>query len=175
VCTRGSNRTPARGPSTSPLDVMRVAMPFVALALAIYVSVGRGEETGIADLPFEVLSGGRITGLLISPPQLRLARDEIALRTMWAEPPKVPSRYYPGSIPSVDFGHWMVVAFVGGSHYRITQVIARPDKVTLHISHQVAGRDCVVVDAPQEYIIAKIPWTEKPIDFEIETAVRDCL
>ena len=157
---------------------MRIAVPLVALAFVACVSVGRGAETAIADLPFEILQAGEIRGKATSASELTLARDETAFRTMWAEP-KVPSRYYPVTAPSVDFDHWMVVAFFGSeggscNHYRFTQVIARPEKTTINISDEVPGRDCVCVSNGSSYIIAKIPWTEKPIDFEIERQLHDC-
>jgi hypothetical protein len=48
VCARGSNRTRARGPSTSPLDVMfvRASIPFVAS-----VAVALAALVGVAQVP----------------------------------------------------------------------------------------------------------------------------
>ena len=147
---------------------MRIAMPLAALALAICVSVGHGGETDVADLPFDVLLTGALGGKRSVVSQLTLARDEISYRAMWAQ------LVDPGTAPGVDFDHWMVVAFFGSGpggscrHYRLTQVLARPDKVTLHISEE-GVEACICISEPVDpYIIAKIPWTEKPIDFEIE-------
>lgn len=160
---------------------MRIAVPLAALALATCASIVRGEEeTGTADLPTELLSSGAIDGQTIRPSQLTLVRDERAFRSMLAQLKVHGTALDPGTVPRVDFDHWMVVAFFSSESdrcdsYRLSSVIARPDKITLHIRHKEPGGDCVCAQSGLwPYIIAKIPWTDKPIDFAIEPESYEC-
>jgi hypothetical protein len=159
---------------------MRVAVPLIALALATWVSVGRGEEAGVADLPFEILRTGGIANKTIPVSQLTLVRDETFFRAVWGQLQVSSTASDPGTVPSVDFDHWMVVAFFGSQGdncdpYRLTRVIARPGKITLHINHHLPSGNCTCAsDVFEPYIVAKIPWTEKPIDFEIEPGSSEC-
>ena len=191
MCTRGSDRAAARGPSTSPLGVMRV-IPILA-ALAILASSGLAsstEATNAAEVSFEVLGTGSVPEIHpheapLTPPTSTLptlipAHNEAELRRIWAQFHLQSERGGPQSAPTVDFEHFVAVLFFGdrGSDcnpYRLARVHSSPDKVTLHVIHEMLGKNCVCASSIFEpYILARIPRTKKPIGFEIETETHAC-
>jgi len=170
---------------------MRVIPTLAALAiLASSRLASSTEATYAAEVSFKVLGTGSVpemhpheaplTPTTSTLPTLILVRNEAELRRIWAQFHLQAGRGGPQSAPTVDFDHSVAVLFFGdrGSDcnpYRLTRVLSSPDKVTLHVIHQMLGKNCVCASFVFEpYILARIPRTEKPIGFEIETETHAC-
>jgi len=159
---------------------MRTAVPVAVLALATCVGVGRSAQTDeVADLPFEILRTGGIGGTTTSLSRLALARDETGFRDVWTQLKVQPSLVDRGTMPTVDFDRSLVVAFFGSQGdncdpYRLTRVIARPDRITLQIIHQLPWNCTCASVVFEPYIVVRIARTEKPIDFEIAPEIHEC-
>lgn len=49
------------------------------------------------------------------------------------------------------------------------------EQVTHHVNHRMPGKECTCASSVFEpYIIVRIPLTEKPVGFEIESEPHDC-
>jgi hypothetical protein len=170
---------------------MRVIPTLAALAiLASSRLASSTEATYAAEVSFKVLGTGSVpemhpheaplTPTTSTLPTLILVHNEAELRRIWAQFHLQAGRGGPQSAPTVDFDHSVAVLFFGdrGSDcnpYRLARVLSSPDKVTLHVIHQMLGKNCVCASFVFEpYILARIPRTEKPIGFEIETETHAC-
>jgi hypothetical protein len=159
---------------------MRIAVPLAVLAVATWLGVGHSAQNDeVAELPFEILRTGGIPGTTIVLSRLALARDETGFRDMWTQLKVQPNLVDPATIPKVDFDRSMVVAFFGSQGdncdpYRLTRVIARPDRVTLQIAHQLPWNCTCASMVFEPYIVVRIARTEKPIDFDIAPEIHEC-
>jgi hypothetical protein len=180
VCARVAFPTWSFGPSTSPLGVMRVTLSLAALALLASCEVASTDISGVGEVPFEILRTGSIPGVYNDKSMLTLAHNETEFRRLWVQLHVQSERGTPEAAPTVDFHHSIVVTFFAAfgdncDPYRLVRVLASHEKVTLHVNHQVPGKDCTCGSSVFEpYIIVRIPRTEKPIGFEIESETHDC-
>jgi len=170
------------GRSSATLGVMRVAGPLTALALLTSVGVApRAEAKSLVEIPFEILRIGSVPGVSNMESKLIVAHNQSDLRHIWSELHVDSSGpVNPQEVPDVDFDHSVVVAFFGAlgdncDPYRLTRVIASPEKLILLINHRIPGINCTcgsVVFEP--YIIVRVTRTEKPTGFQIEDETHDC-
>jgi hypothetical protein len=161
---------------------MRVAGPLTALALLTSVGVApRAEAKSLVEIPFEILRIGSVPGVSNMESKLIVAHNQSDLRHIWSELHVDSSGpVNPQEVPDVDFDHSVVVAFFGAlgdncDPYRLTRVIASPEKLILLINHRIPGINCTcgsVVFEP--YIIVRVTRTEKPTGFQIEDETHDC-
>jgi hypothetical protein len=141
----------------------------VALALAWVAFAGPGFAAGTglaagtalaaADLPFKVLSAGKVAGQVAAG--LIEVRDAKALAQAWSR------LGLNGRVPKVNFKQRMVVAWVGGGSacdkYVLTRVHADDGNVVLEINRvrPPPGHMCIMIFSPST-IVASLPQTSKP-------------
>ena len=116
------------------------------LALGLVAPICLGEPWASTDARFEILRSGYTPGVYSQESLLKFAHDEIEFRRIWAKV-TAGTALASSAPPNVDFGQSMVVAFFGarGSNcdpYRLVRISARPDQLTLEITHRVLGNDC---------------------------------
>ncbi|MBS0421587.1 MAG: hypothetical protein JSR66_28015 [Proteobacteria bacterium] len=119
---------------------------------------------GAADLPFKVLSTGKVQGRVEAG--LSQARDRKALAQMWSR------MGLTGAVPKVNFKQRMVVAWVGGGSacdkYVLAHVRDNTGDVVLEIERvqPPPGHMCIMMFVPSR-IVASIPITSKAIRFNV--------
>jgi hypothetical protein len=134
----------------------------VALALTwvAFADPGLAGGTGLAaDVPFKVLSAGKVAGQVAAG--LTEVRDAKALAQVWSR------LGLKGRAPKVNFKQRMVVAWVGGGtacdKYVLTRVHADEGNVVLEINRvrPPPGHMCIMIFSPST-IVASLPQTSKP-------------
>jgi hypothetical protein len=117
-----------------------------------------------ADLPFKVLSTGKVKGQVEAG--LAEARDRQALSQIWSR------MGLSSAVPKVNFKQRMVVAWVGGGSacdkYVLAHVREDASDVVLEIERvrPPPGRMCIMIFTPSQ-IVASIPLTSKSIRFNV--------
>ena len=117
-----------------------------------------------ADLPFKVLSTGKVKGQVEAG--LSEARDQKALVQTWSR------MGLTSAVPKVNFKQRMVVAWVGGGSacdkYVLAHVREDASDVVLEIERvrPPPGRMCILIFTPSQ-IVASIPLTSKPVRFTV--------
>jgi hypothetical protein len=112
-----------------------------------------------ADVPFKVLSAGKVTGQVEAG--LTEVRDAKALAQVWSR------LGLKGRAPKVNFKQRMVVAWVGGGSacdkYVLTRVHEDESNVVLEINRvrPPTGHMCIMIFSPSA-IVASMPQTNKP-------------
>jgi hypothetical protein len=117
-----------------------------------------------ADLPFKVLSTGKVKGQVEAG--LSEARDRDTLARIWSR------MGLSSAVPKVNFKQRMVVAWVGGGSacdkYVLAHVHEDASDVVLEIERvrPPPGRMCIMIFTPSQ-IVASIPLTSKSIRFNV--------
>ena len=117
-----------------------------------------------ADLPFKVLSTGKVKGQVEAG--LSEVRDQKTLVQTWSR------MGLTRAVPKVNFKQRMVVAWVGGGSacdkYVLAHVREDASDVVLEIERlrPPPGRMCILIFTPSQ-IVASIPLTGKPVRFNV--------
>lgn len=132
---------------------------FCGLGLAADHGSAAGTGQRVAgDLPFKVLSAGKVRGQVEAG--VTEARDAKTLAQVWSH------LGLKGAAPKVNFKQRMVVAWVGGGSacdkYVLTRVHEDEGNVVLEINRvrPPAGRMCIMIFSPST-IVASLPQTSK--------------
>ena len=136
----------------------------VALALAWVAFANLGFA---ADLPFKVLSAGKVSGQVEAG--LTEARDATTLAQVWSR------LGLKGRAPKVNFKQRRVIAWVGGGSacdkYVLTRVHEDESNVVLEINRvrPPPGRMCIMIFSPSA-IVASVPKASKPAQANVSDA-----
>lgn len=132
---------------------------YVALALT-WIAV----PASAADLPFRVLSSGKVKGQVEAG--LTEARDRKALSQTWSR------LGLTSSVPKVNFRQRMAITWVGGGSacdkYVLRHVLENEGNVSLEIDRvrPPTGHMCIMIFSPS-HIVASIPLTSKTVKFNL--------
>jgi hypothetical protein len=113
-----------------------------------------------ADLPFKLLSTGKVNGQVESG--LSEARDQQSLADIWSR------LHLRGAVPKLNFNRRMAVAWVGGGSacdkFVLTRARESDAEVVLEIQHKrpPPGQMCIMIFSPS-HLVASIPLTRKPV------------
>jgi hypothetical protein len=136
------------------------AGPGLAAATGLAARTGLAGGTGLAaDLPFKVLSAGKVAGQVEAG--LTEVRDAKTLAQVWSR------LGLKGRVPKVNFKQRMVVTWVGGGSacdkYVLTRVHADEGNIILEINRvrPPPGRMCIMIFSPST-IVASVPQASKP-------------
>ena len=136
------------------------AEPSLAAGTDVAGGTGLAARTGLAaDLPFKVLSAGKVAGQVEAG--LTEVRDAKTLAQVWSR------LGLKGRVPQVNFKQRMVVAWVGGGSACDKYVLARVHEdqgnVVLEINRvrPPPGRMCIMIFSPST-IVASVPQASKP-------------
>jgi hypothetical protein len=158
---------------------MRVTLSLALLACPALCAIP-STDISADEVPFDILRTGSIPGIYNDKSTLTLAHNEPEFRRLWSQLHAQSEHGTPEVAPTVDFDHSMVVSFFAAfgdncDPYRLARVLADHEKVTLYVNHQLLGKNCTCGSFVFEpYIIIRIPLTQKPIGFEIESETHDC-
>lgn len=136
----------------------------ISLALGVLALACVCGPAAAADLPFKVLSTGKVKGQVAAG--LSEARDRKALADLWSH------LGLTRAVPKVNFKQRMVVAWVGGGSacdkYVLAHVREDGGDVVLEIERMrpPPGRMCIMIFTPS-HIVAAIPATSKTIRFNV--------
>jgi hypothetical protein len=173
----------------------RVTLKLKLLGVLVFLAALNGlsaanEPTAAATaVPFERIPA-QLT-LTTEGNEFLVIRTEAELKRMWethtrstySNPAYMSAPNLPGPAPQpppqVDFNKSVLVAFLGGfsacEPYRITRVLELPDRITVEVTHQEAGSGCVcTTNFAPSIEIARIPRTNKPISYVVETDHTEC-
>ena len=130
----------------------------LSVVLALLVGVGFCSPGFTADLPFKILSAGKVRGQVEAG--VTEVRDAKTLAQVWSH------LGLKGHAPKVNFKQRMVVAWVGGGSACDKYVLARVHEdegnVTLEINRvrPPPGHMCIMIFSPSA-IVASLPRTSK--------------
>jgi hypothetical protein len=142
----------------------------LSVALAWIALAGTGLATSAvfaADLPFKVLSAGKVRGQVEAG--VTEVRDAKALAQVWSQ------LGLKGRAPKVNFKQRKVVAWVGGGSacdkYVLTRAHEDENNVVLEITRvrPPPGRMCIMIFSPS-VIVASLPQTNKPAQANLSDA-----
>lgn len=122
--------------------------------------------------PYTLASG-------IDEPGQFVIRNAVDWAALWQ---RIHSRRRPAPpLPEVDFDREMMVVVAAGQHrtggysIRINRASREAAKIIIVVHEEAPGPDCIVAGAITSAVdIARLPVTPEPVEFRVESVIRDC-